>query len=426
MREAATFTLGRSGDKRAVPPLIKALDDRRETRAGARVPRPRADRRPARRPRADRRAQRCEQAVDAVRAACAYAIGARKLAAGVPALLAALDDNRGETQRLAAWALGQLGEPKALGPLIRAYFARAGQAADELVWAIGRVSGAGLAPCAARRASSDYPMRAGKLQPHRSAARPARVAAAAGARREARRRSRERHRDRASRRRSASIATSSSRCSPISTAHPIASRSARSRRRRNDAEVDGRARDDRAGDRAAGHRAARRARIPKVRALAVSVLAKLDGGKINKADAAITQGARPIPPTRSARRPCSRSRSSPSAGAARPPELVARPDQDARTGVVGRPPGRRARRSASSARRRTPRALIKAAKDPSSFVREAVAVALGQIGGAQVPRRPRRCSPKTRSRRSARRPPHARSASSNARLLQPIRQRPVL
>ena len=31
MREAAIFTLGRTGDKRAVPPLIKALDDRRES-----------------------------------------------------------------------------------------------------------------------------------------------------------------------------------------------------------------------------------------------------------------------------------------------------------------------------------------------------------------------------------------------------------
>ena len=39
MREAATFTLGRSGDKRAVPPLLKALDDRRPSGADARVPR---------------------------------------------------------------------------------------------------------------------------------------------------------------------------------------------------------------------------------------------------------------------------------------------------------------------------------------------------------------------------------------------------
>ena len=86
-----------------------------------------------------------------MRAACAYAIGARKYTAGSPALLAALDDNRGETQRLAAWALGQLAEPKALGPLVRAYFARAGQGADELVWAIARTSGAGARARTARR-----------------------------------------------------------------------------------------------------------------------------------------------------------------------------------------------------------------------------------------------------------------------------------
>ena len=38
---------------------------------------------------------------DGVRAACAYALGAHRIAAGVPALLGALADNRGEAQRLA-------------------------------------------------------------------------------------------------------------------------------------------------------------------------------------------------------------------------------------------------------------------------------------------------------------------------------------
>jgi HEAT repeat protein len=99
---------------------------------------------------------------DSVRAACAYAIGARRNAAGTPALLAALDDNRGDTQRLAAWALGQLGEPKALGPLVRAYFSRAGGGGDELTWAIGRTSGAGLAPSPLADLG-DYPMRSTKF-----------------------------------------------------------------------------------------------------------------------------------------------------------------------------------------------------------------------------------------------------------------------
>jgi tetratricopeptide (TPR) repeat protein/HEAT repeat protein len=160
MREAATFTLGRSGDKRAVAPLLKALDDRGpsvqvlaclglaqvdDARIGAALIKLLAD---ARRH-------------DGVRAACAYAIGARRITAGVPALLGAIADNRGEAQRLAAWALGQIGDPRALGPLIRAYFARAGRSDDELVWAIGRTSGAGLPP-AALAGLGEFPLRGGK------------------------------------------------------------------------------------------------------------------------------------------------------------------------------------------------------------------------------------------------------------------------
>jgi HEAT repeat protein len=161
MREAATFTLGRSGDRRAVPALLKALADHRpsvQTLAClglAQIDDPRVG--PA-----VKRVLEDLNAKDQVRGACAYAIGARRYAAGIPALLGALDDNRGEAQRLSAWALGQLGEAKAVGPLIRAYFARAGQSADELVWAIGRASGAGLAP-APSADMSNYPMRSGKL-----------------------------------------------------------------------------------------------------------------------------------------------------------------------------------------------------------------------------------------------------------------------
>ena len=163
MKEAATFTLGRSGDRRAVPALVTALNASRpsvqtlaclglaqidEGRSGPALIAALADTRK----------------LDATRAACAYAIGARKLAAGVPALLAALTDNRGEAQRLAAWALGQIGDPKTLGPLIRAYFARAGRASDELVWAIGRVGGAGLGP-SSLGALADYPLARGKYDP---------------------------------------------------------------------------------------------------------------------------------------------------------------------------------------------------------------------------------------------------------------------
>lgn len=160
MREAATFALGRSGDRRAVAPLIKALDDNRpsvqvlacfglaqidDARVGPALTRAVSDARKH----------------DGVRAACSYAMGVRRLSAGVPVLLGALADNRGEAQRLAAWALGQIGDPRALGPLLRAYFARAGHGGDELVWAIGRTSGAGLTP-AAPSGLGEFPLRGGK------------------------------------------------------------------------------------------------------------------------------------------------------------------------------------------------------------------------------------------------------------------------
>jgi tetratricopeptide (TPR) repeat protein len=160
MREAATFALGRSGDRRAIAPLIKALDDARpsvqvlacfglaqidDPRVGPAVTKAVSDARK----------------YDGVRGACSYALGVRRLAAAVPTLLGALADNRGEAQRLAAWSLGQIGDARALGPLLRAYFARAGHGGDELVWAIGRTSGAGLTP-AGLSGLAEFPLRGGK------------------------------------------------------------------------------------------------------------------------------------------------------------------------------------------------------------------------------------------------------------------------
>ncbi len=163
MREAATFTLGRSRDRRAVAPLLKALADRLDSvrvlacLGLAQIDDPRVG--PALVATLEDGAQK-----DLVRGACAYAIGARKYAPGARALLASLEDNRGETQRLAGWSLGQLAEPRALGALVRAYFARAGQDADELVWAIARTSGASLAPAPLADLGT-YPMHSGKFYP---------------------------------------------------------------------------------------------------------------------------------------------------------------------------------------------------------------------------------------------------------------------
>nr|MDQ3298473.1 tetratricopeptide repeat protein [Myxococcota bacterium] len=92
MREAATFTLGRSGDKRAVPALIKALSDRRpsvQTLACLGL----AQIDDARVGPALLAALGEARKEDATRAACAYALGTRRSAAGTSALLAALTDN---------------------------------------------------------------------------------------------------------------------------------------------------------------------------------------------------------------------------------------------------------------------------------------------------------------------------------------------
>jgi tetratricopeptide (TPR) repeat protein len=178
-REAATFALGQSKNRRAVAPLRRALNDRKASvralaclglsrvlgphgtpnKAGidptigpaliaaVREPAP-LDIEPGE--------------ADLVRAACAYAIGAHRLAAGSDVLVTALNDNRGETRRVAAWALGQLGEPKTLAALVRAYFFRAGAPADELIWAIERASG-GASPIPSAAEFSEFPLRGGQF-----------------------------------------------------------------------------------------------------------------------------------------------------------------------------------------------------------------------------------------------------------------------
>jgi HEAT repeat protein len=160
LREAAVFTLGRSGDVRALPALLGALADGKpsvqalaclglgrltDARARAAVEKRVAD----------------VRAPDQVRAACALGLADDGPGALAP-LTVALADNAGETQRIAAWALGQLGDKKALPALWAAYFRRVGQDRTTIAWAIARLGGdtsvAGAAPDA-----STYPMRAGKL-----------------------------------------------------------------------------------------------------------------------------------------------------------------------------------------------------------------------------------------------------------------------
>jgi len=376
MREAATFTLGRSGDRRALAPLIKALSDRRpsvQTLAClglAQLDDPRVG--PAL-----VKALGESRKEDATRAACAYALGARRSASGTTALLAALSDNRGEAHRLAAWGLGQIGDPKTLGPLIRAYFARAGRASDELVWAIGRVSGAGLAP-APLGPVGEYPLARGKYDPI------AAVAALPGE----------------------LPKPAPSGKLVVDHADDIAKGLLEALGEHRDvivavlADLDGASAQLALGAlapaKADARVAAALARIgeaiapaitsqlasedPKVRALAVSVLAKLDGGKVRGADAAIARALTdPMDQVRASamnaivvlaqRRGTT------------PPDLLAALVKTLRNGAWAD------RRAAVLALGKLgpagdPAALAKAASDSSSFVREAVADSLAPSGTA--------------------------------------------
>ncbi|HET9620327.1 MAG TPA: HEAT repeat domain-containing protein, partial [Kofleriaceae bacterium] len=408
IREAATFTLGRSGDKRAVAPLITVLADNRpsvqvlaclglaqidDPRVGPAVIKALSDVRKH----------------DDVRAACAYAIGVRKLAAGAPALLDALADNRGETQRLAAWALGQLGDGKALGPLLRAHFARGGHSDDELVWAIGRTSGAGLA-ASTPSGLGEFPLRAGKYNLDEAVAllpgplpRPAPgprlvvehaddiargLADALGE-----------HRDVIV----AALADLDGGQSQIALG---ALAPASTGDGKSDPKLDAAL-----ATIAAAIEPKVTAQLtsddPKVRALAVSVLAKLDGGKVHGADAAIGKAlADPADQVRSAAMNAipvlaARRGTAPAelvaalvkalAGASGPSGSSGSAGSAGSAGSSGAAGASTAgwgdRRVAALALGRLgekgdPAALVRAAADPSSFVREAVATALAGTAGA--------------------------------------------
>jgi HEAT repeat protein len=378
MREAATFTLGRSGDRKAVPALIKALGDR-QARVQALACMGLANIDDSRVGPAVIGVLKDTNSVDQVRAACAYAVGIRKISAGVPALIAALDDNRGDAQRLSAWALGQLAEPKALGPLARAYFARAGQSSDELVWAIGRVSGAGLAPSGPGN-TSDYPMRAGNYNlsegiselpgdlPHPAPA-PKLVIDHANDIAQGLTQALGEHRD---------VVVSV--LSDLDAAPDHLALGALT-----PATIDAKVTASLATIAQAIEPqivAQLTSEDPKVRALAVSVMAKIDGGKLTKADDAISKAL--TDPAEQVR-----------ASAMQSVAILAKRRGSAPAGLVAALT--KTLESGAWADRRVaalalgeigpsvdPAPLVKAAHDSSSFVREAVAISLGKVGGAQA------------------------------------------
>ena len=379
MREAATFTVGRTGDKRAVAPLLDRLADNRgsvQTLAClglGRIDDPRVV--PALvTTLADARRD------DSTRAACAYALGMRKAQAGVPALLAALDDNRGEAQRLAAWALGQIGDTKALGPLIRAYFARAGRSESELVWAIGRTSNAGLAPLSSP-GSNDYPQRGEKynateaiaLLPGSLAAAPTPAKLVVD--------------HEANIAKGLTDALAEHRDVVVSVLSDLDGDATRiglgvlTPAGANDPKVVAALATIGAAI-ATDVKAHLASDDPKVRALAVSVLAKLDGGNVTGTQAAITKAlVDPVDQVRAAAM-MSVATLATRRGSA-PAELVAVLSKTLATGAWAD------RRVAALALGRLGpstdvAALVKGSKDSSSFVREAVADALGKVATPAV------------------------------------------
>lgn len=373
MREAATFTLGRSGDKRAVAPLLKLVADRRpsvQTLAClglGQIDDPRVA--PALIATLDDTRRE-----DATRAACAYAIGARKLTAGVPALLRAIGDNRGEAQRLAAWALGQIGDPKTVGPLIRAYFSRVGRGGEELVWAIGRTSGANVA-ATTYTGFAEYPLRNDKYNPSEAIANlpgdlpqpgagPRLVVDHADSIAKGLLDALAEHRDVVV----AVLADLDS--EPVRLGLGALTPGTPG----SDPKLAG-AMASIATTIAPAVTAQLTSEDPKVRALAVSVIAKLDGGKVTGAEAAIAKAlADPADQVRASAMNAIATLSLRSG--APPPELLAQLTKTLASGPWAD------RRVAALALGRLggaadTGALIKAKSDSSSFVREAVAMALG-------------------------------------------------
>jgi HEAT repeat protein len=161
MREAATFALGMTGDRRALSPLLRALDDRRDsvqTLACLGLARL-----------ADKKATGNLVGVikdgarrDETRAACAFALGVGGDRAAVAPLSEILADGQGELQRLSAWSLGRLGDKRALPALLGAYFAKRDRARAAVAWALPRVAAGQSGGDDAVR-YLDYPMKHGKL-----------------------------------------------------------------------------------------------------------------------------------------------------------------------------------------------------------------------------------------------------------------------
>lgn len=161
LREAAAWGLGRVKDPRAQKALFTALGDPRpavQMMACAGLgTQGNAELRPALEEVMLDRERRGR-----VRAACAWALGALGDRKAVTSLLEALQVGDDDLQRATAWSLGVIGERKAVGPIVRGLWNRRDAVRRVLVWALTQIS---LPRGAGHPAASlpDVNLREGKL-----------------------------------------------------------------------------------------------------------------------------------------------------------------------------------------------------------------------------------------------------------------------
>jgi tetratricopeptide (TPR) repeat protein len=142
MREAAVWALGQTRDARAVPMLIAALDDEQPSvKALAAIALGRIG---------DRRglavvATRLGATGTDFRAACAYALGLAAKPIGQQQLLEIVgssDKAPGDLlMRAAVWALGRMGERRAVPLLLTMYFSASDDVRQVILWALPRAAG---------------------------------------------------------------------------------------------------------------------------------------------------------------------------------------------------------------------------------------------------------------------------------------------
>ncbi len=138
LREAAVWALGQTRSAKATDALVAALGDTRlSVHALACVGLGRVGDRRA----LDKAAEvvRDKARAPEVRAACAYALGVARSDPHASALVELLGAGNDDAQVKAAWALGRIGDAKAVPALVRAIFTRRQAIRDAALWALGRV-----------------------------------------------------------------------------------------------------------------------------------------------------------------------------------------------------------------------------------------------------------------------------------------------